>query len=77
MYVYIYVYVPRNICKLHIFHIRTDLTGTNYEFLIKTQKHPKILNCWITDSKVTVLPETSDNEEKKMFMNSLQELEML
>ena len=57
--------------------IAEDLTRTNYELLRKTQKHPKILNCWTTDGKVTTIVKSSDNKEKKMFINSLQDLEIL
>ena len=57
--------------------ITEDLTRTNYELWRKTQKHPKILNCWTTAGKVTAIAKSSDNEEKKMSIDSLQDLEML
>ena len=57
--------------------IAEDLTQTNYELLGNTQKHPKILICCITDGKVTAIVKSCDNEEKKMFINSLRDLEML
>ena len=43
--------------------IAEDITRTNYELLRKTQKHPKILNCWTTDGKVTAIIRSSDNKE--------------
>ena len=57
--------------------ITEDLTHTNFELLRKTQINPKILNCWTTDGKVTAIAKSSDNKEKKMFIDSLQELKML
>ena len=57
--------------------ITEDFTRTNYGLLRKTEKHPKISNCWTTDGKVTAIAKSSDNKEKKMFIDSLQELEML
>ena len=55
--------------------IAKDLTRTNYELLRKTLKHQKNLNCWTTDGKLTAIVKSSDNKEKKMFINSLQELD--
>ena len=57
--------------------IAEDLTRTNYEVQRKSQKHPKILNCWTTDGKVTAIANSSENKEKKKFIYSLQEFEML
>ena len=53
------------------------LTRTNYELLRKTRKHQKILNCWTTDGKVTAIIKSSYIKVNKMFINSLQEHEML
>ena len=48
---------------------------TEHLALRKTQKHPTIFE--LLDGKVTAIVKSSDNKIKKMFMNSLQEFEML